>query len=92
MDSHRSGPEMTTIIIRFLGLWIFSLMVWLINRDRTPCFAEDARRSVEELIEAGEIELEEATPDFVEGLLMVDMTVRTALVTIFCMFLWSFVE
>jgi hypothetical protein len=47
---------------------------------------------VEELIEAGEIELEEATPNFVEGLLMVDMTVRTALVTICCMFLWSFVE
>lgn len=92
MDSHRSGPEMTTIIIRLLGLWIFSLMAWLINRYRTPCFAEDARRRVEELIEAGEIELEEATPNFVEGLLMVDMTVRTALVTICCMFLWSFVE
>jgi hypothetical protein len=67
-------------------------MVFLFNRYRTPCVTEDARRRVEELIESGEIELDAATPEFVEGLLLLDMMVRTVLVTIFCMYLWSFVE
>lgn len=67
-------------------------MVWLLNLHKTPGVVEDTHRKVQELIESGDVELDEVTTDFVEGFLLLDAIVRTTLVSAVCMILWSFIE
>ena len=38
---------------------------------------------------AGEVELEEVKPEFLEGMLVLDLILRTVLVSVFCMVLWG---
>ncbi|MGO9379245.1 MAG: hypothetical protein ACLPN1_16635 [Dissulfurispiraceae bacterium] len=80
---------MITTIIKFIGLWLFSVMVYKINQTNSPNEYDETRRRVEDLIADGEIDLEEVTPQFVRGMLRLDMLVRTSLVAIFCMALWN---
>jgi hypothetical protein len=80
------------LLVRFLGLWIFSLIVYAFNRYKSPSVADDTQRRVEMLIQSGEVECSEVTTDFIDGVLLFDMILRTLLVTIFCIMLWSFIE
>jgi hypothetical protein len=79
----------TITIIRFLGLWLFSTMIYLLNWTMSPNEYDETRQRVEDLVTAGEIDLEEVRPEFVHEMLLLDMLLRTLLVTIFCMVLWN---
>jgi hypothetical protein len=64
-------------------------MVFKINQTKSLTEYDETRRMVEDLVAAGEVDLEEVRPEFVRGMLMLDMLLRTTLVTIFCLVLWN---
>jgi hypothetical protein len=56
---------------------------------KTPMEFAETRERVEALVAAGEVELEEVKPEFLEGMLVLDLILRTVLVSVFCMVLWG---
>ena len=80
---------MMMTIIRFFGLWIFSVMIYKLNQMKTPTEFDETREKVEALVAAGEVDLEEVKPEFVEGMLVLDLILRTVLVSAFCTVLWG---
>lgn len=80
---------MTITIIRFFGLWLFSVMVYMINHSMSPNEYDEIRQTVKDMIAAGEVYLDEVRPEFIRNMLLLDMLLRTALVTAFCMILWN---
>jgi hypothetical protein len=80
---------MIITILRFFGLWLFAVMVYMINHSMSPNEYDDTRQTVEDMIAAGEVDLDEVRPEFVRSILLLDMLLRTALVTVFCMILWN---
>jgi hypothetical protein len=78
---------MTITIIRFLGLWLFSIMIY--HLAISPNEYDETRQKVEDLVAAGEVDLEEVRPEFVRGILLLDMLLRTTLVSIFALAMWN---
>ena len=56
---------------------------------KTPMEFAETRERVEALVAAGEVELEEVKPEFLEGMLVLDLILRTVLVSVFCLVLWG---
>ena len=56
---------------------------------KTPMEFAETRERVEALVAAGEVELEEVKPEFLEGMLVLDLILRTVLVCVLCMVLWG---
>jgi len=64
-------------------------MVFTLNQMMLPNDYDEIRKKVEALVATGELDLDEVKPEFVHGMLLLDMLSRTTLVTIFCMVLWN---
>ena len=55
----------------------------------SPNEYDETRQKVEDLVAAGEVDLEEVRPEFVRGILLLDMLLRTTLVSIFALAMWN---
>ena len=64
-------------------------MIHKLNQMKTPTEFDETREKVEALVAAGEVDLEEVKPEFVEGMLVLDLILRTVLVSAFCTVLWG---
>lgn len=64
-------------------------MVYMINQSMPPNGYDETKQRVEDLGTAGEIDLDEVRPEFIHDMLLLDMLLKTTLVTIFCVILWN---
>jgi hypothetical protein len=80
---------MTITIIRFFGLWLFAVLVSMINHSMSPNEYDETRQRVKDMVAAGEVDLDKVRPEFIRDMLLLDMFLRTALVSVFCMILWN---
>ena len=64
-------------------------MIYKVNQMKTPMEFEETREKVEALVAAGEVDMEEVKSEFVEGMLVLDLILRTVLVSVFCMVIWE---
>ena len=64
-------------------------MIYKLNQMKTPTEFDYTREKVEALVAAGEVDLEEVKPEFVEKMLVLDLILRTVLVSVFCTVLWG---
>jgi hypothetical protein len=80
---------LTITLMRFLGLWLFSAMIYLLNQTMLPDEYQEIKKKVEALVDAGEVDLEEVRPEFVRGMMLLDMILRTGTVSAFCVMSWN---
>jgi len=64
-------------------------MVYMINHSMSPNEYDETRQTVKDMIAAGEVDLDEVRPEFIRDMLLLDMFLRTAIVSVFCMVLWN---
>ena len=67
-------------------------MVYLLNRTMTPTEFDETKEKVEALIAAGEVDLEEVKPEFVREMMLLDLLVRTTMVSGLCVVLWNMIS
>ena len=66
-------------------------MVHMINKSMSPSEYDKTKQIAERMVASGEIDLDEVGPEFVRGMLLLDMLLRTTLVSVFCMVLWNII-
>lgn len=71
--------------LQFLGLWIFSMIIYIVSRYYVVDIGEDIARKMETLIASGEIEVKELNPRQIEALLLIDMMVKTFSISLLCL-------
>ena len=64
-------------------------MVYMINHSMPPNQFDETWQTVKDVIAEGVVDLDEVRPEFVRDMLLLDMILRTAIVTVFCMILWN---
>ena len=78
--------------MRFLALWLFSAMIYLLNRTMLPTEYDETQKKVEALVATGEVDLEEVKPEFVRGMMLLDLILRTGMVSGLCVVLWDMIS
>ena len=74
--------------LQFLGLWIFSMIVYTVSRYYVVDIGEDITRKMETLIASSEIEVKELNPRQIEALLLIDMMVKTFSISLLCLIIY----